>query len=199
MLANASKSPRRTSSRFPLFRARTLPAQTQRRTVSVDRPVSRAASLISNSSWAIPATNTFYYIRRGVVEVIIEALGSWTRAGLTWLAVPRVPWVGEPFAGRARKAGHHRAARGAALGSPRWSRNFLMAVASYPRADDSPAIRAFNSAPGNAGSRRHPGWGTPRAPRSVSGIRPARLSDDGKHEADSLLDPGRWSRRSAVS
>ena len=75
MLANASKSPRRTSSRFPLFRARTLPVQTQRRTVSVDRPVSRAASLISNSSWAISAMKTFYYIRRGVVEVLIEALG----------------------------------------------------------------------------------------------------------------------------
>jgi hypothetical protein len=67
--ANASKSPRSTSSRFPLFRARSLPAQTQRRTVSADRPVSRAASLISNSSCAIPATKTFYYIRRGVVEV----------------------------------------------------------------------------------------------------------------------------------
>lgn len=100
MLANASKSPRRTSSRFPLFRARILPAQTQRRTVSADRPVSRAASLISNSSCAIPGMKTFYYIQRGVVEVVIEALGSWTRAGLTPQAVPRVPWVSEPFAGR---------------------------------------------------------------------------------------------------
>jgi hypothetical protein len=74
--ANASKSPRSTSSRFPLFRARSLPAQTQRRTVSADRPVSRAASLISNSSCAIPAAKTFYYIRRGVVEVAIQALRS---------------------------------------------------------------------------------------------------------------------------
>jgi hypothetical protein len=71
--ANASKSPRRTSSRFPLFRARTLPAQTQRRTVSGDRPVSRAASLISNSSCAVLAMKTFYYIRQGVVEVVIDA------------------------------------------------------------------------------------------------------------------------------
>jgi hypothetical protein len=43
---------------------------------------------------------TFYYIRRGVVEVVIETLGSWTRAGLPWIAVPRMPWVSEPFAGR---------------------------------------------------------------------------------------------------
>src|ERR1700736_2107580 len=77
--ANASRSPRRTSSRFPLFRARTLPAQTQRRTVSADRPVSRAASLISNSSSAIPAMTTFYYIRRGVVEVVIKAQKSYGR------------------------------------------------------------------------------------------------------------------------
>src|SRR5260370_30167615 len=60
-------------------------------------------------------------------------------------------------------------------------------------------MRASYYPPGNAGSRRHPGWGTPLAPRSGSGIRPTRLSDDGKREADSLLDPGRWSRRSAVS
>jgi hypothetical protein len=64
--------------------------------------------------------------------------------------------------GRSRKTGHHRAARGTAPGSPR-SGNFLMALASYPRADGSPASRACNSAPGNAGSHRHCGRGSPVA------------------------------------
>lgn len=67
--AKASKSPRRTRSRFPLFRARSFPAQTQRRTVSVDRPVSRGSISDTNSSRAISATRMLYYIYHAVVEV----------------------------------------------------------------------------------------------------------------------------------
>src|SRR5207248_7308883 len=67
--ANVSTSLRNTSSRLPSFRARSLPDQTQRRTVSGDRPVSRAAALISSSSRAMSATPTFYYINDIVVEV----------------------------------------------------------------------------------------------------------------------------------
>lgn len=51
----ASKSPRKTKRRLPRFRARSLPDQTQRRTVSADRPVSSAAALMSSSSRAISA------------------------------------------------------------------------------------------------------------------------------------------------
>src|SRR2546426_2029184 len=67
--ANASTSLRNTKSRLPSFRARSLPDHTQRRTVSVDRPVSRAAALISSSSRTMSATPTFYYINVVVVEV----------------------------------------------------------------------------------------------------------------------------------
>src|SRR5207244_7008057 len=66
--ANASTSLRNTNSRLPSFRARSLPDQTQRRTVSVDRPVSRAAALISSSSRAVSAMLIFYYINGDVVE-----------------------------------------------------------------------------------------------------------------------------------
>src|SRR5205823_1491484 len=78
--ANASTSLRNTKSRLPSFRARSLPDQIQRRTVSVDRPVSRAAALISSSSRAMSATPpTFYYIREIVVEPEKPPFKRWTK------------------------------------------------------------------------------------------------------------------------
>jgi hypothetical protein len=62
----------KTSSRRPLFRAGSLPAQTQRRIVSADRPVRRAASLIFTSSFAISGVKTFCYINPAVVKVPMD-------------------------------------------------------------------------------------------------------------------------------